>query len=266
MLWFQGLSEAPFPIQKCVESWRRENPGWKVILLDKKILGDYLTPDLPEEKYLQLDLTKRSNLVRLQLLQEYGGVCTDATTYCIRPLDGWLAECTTSGFFAFCDPGRNRVMANWFLAADKGNPVVTKMRSEYTSFFQENNFNSDGRFRQKMRKLLQRTLSRNVKTARLWLSWPVTKVLRVYPYFIFHFLFERLVSTDSQCREIWAITRKIDAKPLFRCRYPENISGFPDDMKQELDERRAPLHKLNRKSDFSQYGPSSALYYLLEGK
>ena len=263
MLWFQGLSEAPFPIQKCVESWRRENPGWEVILLDEKNLGDYLTPDLPEEKYLQLDLTKRSNLVRLQLLQEYGGVCTDATTYCIRPLDGWLAECTTSGFFAFCDPGRNRVMANWFLAADKGNPVVTKMRSEYTSFFQENNFNNDGRFRQKIRKLLQRTLSRNVKTARLWLSWPVTKVLRVYPYFIFHFLFERLVSTDSQCREIWAITRKIDAKPLFRCRYPENISGFPDDMKQELDERRAPLHKLNRKSDFSQYGPSSALYYLL---
>ena len=131
-------------------------------------------------------------------------------------------------------------------------------------FFLENNFNNDGRIKRKILNGLRRVLSRNEKTARFWLSLPVTKVLKVFPYFIFHFLFERLVSTDIECQEIWANTKKISARPLMKFMLAENISHFPDYMKDEIDELRAPLYKINWKSDFSQYGPSSALHYLLE--
>jgi mannosyltransferase OCH1-like enzyme len=37
ILWFQGISDAPFLVKKCIDSWVEKNPEWDVILLDKKI-------------------------------------------------------------------------------------------------------------------------------------------------------------------------------------------------------------------------------------
>jgi len=264
ILWFQGLSEAPFPVQQCVDSWKRENPTWEVVLLNNENLDDYVTLDLPEDKFSRLSLPKQSNLIRLQVLLKYGGVWADATTFCMKPLDDWLDECTTSGFFAFCNPGRDRVMANWFLAAEEGGPIILKMRDAYVSFFLENNFKKRGRVRRKIFKYLRQVLNRSEKSARFWLSPFVTKVLKVFPYFIFHYLFERLISSDIECQEIWNNTKKISAKPLFRFLRAESISHFSEDIKIEIDERHTPMYKLSWKVDYSSYDSSSALYYLLE--
>jgi hypothetical protein len=58
-------------------------------------------------------------------------------------------------------------------------------------------------------KLLIRALSFNPITARLWLSYPVRRGLRVYPYMWLPFLFDRLLRQDPRCRQIWRETREI---------------------------------------------------------
>ena len=135
ILWHQGLDKAPLVVQKCVESWIKENPCWDVVVLDAESLKKYVTPDLPPEKLATLDLTKQSNLIRLQLLSDYGGVWADATLLCLRPLDEWIDECTASGFFAFAFPdGSSRVLSTWFLASQRQCPIVVKWRQRYASF------------------------------------------------------------------------------------------------------------------------------------
>lgn len=264
ILWYQGLTEAPFPVQKCVDSWQRENPGWDIIVLTSENLNDYVTVEPHLEKLSKLSLTKQSNWIRSQLLLEHGGVWVDATTYCMKPLDDWLDECTASGFFAFEKPGPDRIMASWFMTAEKNSPIILKLRDAYVSFFLENDFKNEGVFRRLILKLLYRVLNINEKLPRLWLSPFVTKVLKVFPYFIFHYLFERLVSTDLECREIWNRTKKVDAKPLFRLQAAGKLTQLSESIKAEIDERRMPMYKLSWKTDYSNYDSSTALYYMLE--
>ena len=101
ILWYQGLAEAPFIVRKCIDSWVKENPGWDVVILDKDNLGEYMVLDLPDEKLTNLSLTTQSDMVRLQLLSEYGGVWVNSTTLCMKPLDDWIEDCLDSGFFVF---------------------------------------------------------------------------------------------------------------------------------------------------------------------
>lgn len=264
--WHQGISEAPFVVKKCIESWIKENPTWEVTLLDKDNLGEYIDLEFYEKKSGDLNLTKQSNLIRLQLLSEYGGVWADATTLCMRPLDGWIEDCTQSGFFAFHKPGRDRLLATWFLASEKKSPIVIKWAELYVSFFMENSFNIDGKFKKKLIKCLRKLLNRKEETTKFWFSLIVTKLLKVHPYHVFHYMFGVLVSSHPECRIIWSNTKKISAEiphgPLL-----DGLLGSVDsDMKKQIDEKHAPLFKLTWKYDPSEYAPSTLLYYLLEGR
>lgn len=234
--------------------------------MDKDNLGKYIVLDLPDEKLANLSLTTQSELVRLHLLSEYGGVWADATTFCMKPLDDWIDECTMSGFFAFYRPGQDRIMSSWFMACEKECPIALKMKERYVSFFMKNNFNIDGGFQQEIIEWLSEILNRSEKTTRYWFSPVVTKLLRVYPYFVFHYTFERLVSSDPECQVIWNSTKKISAHEPHKIEILGFFSPVNEIIKNEIDEKRTPIYKLTWKYDHSKYSPSSVLYYLLEGR
>lgn len=266
ILWYQGLSEAPFVVRKCIESWIRENPTWEIILLDKDNIDNYIVFDLPAEKLATLTLTKQSDLIRLQLLSKYGGVWVDSTTLCMKPLDDWINDCVTSGFFAFHKPGPDRLMSTWFIASTEKCHILLKWREHYSSFFMENDFNINTMSNKIIVMLLKPILSWNYKTTRYWFSPIVIKLLRVYPYFILHYIFERLVSSDSEFRTIWSNTKKISADGPHRIRRLGLLSPINEKIKNEIDNKYMPIYKLSYRYDHSKYTPSSILYYLLEGR
>jgi hypothetical protein len=263
--WHQGLAHAPFVVKKCIDSWIRENPGWEIVILDKDSLHQYIDLDLPTDKLSKLDLAKQANLIRLQLLHEYGGVWVDATLYCIRPLDDWIFESAGSGFFAFYKPGPDRIISNWFLASTKASPIIVEWKRRYVSFFKNNTFNNDGEYKQRLLTYLARKFNGSEKTTKYWCSIIVRKIFRVYPYFISHYIFERVVSTNSECRKIWADTKKISAVGPHRIHKFGIFSPMDEKIKDEIDNKIAPLYKLTWKYDLSKYSTSSVLYYLLEG-
>ena len=121
MLWLQGEDAAPPLVQASFESWRRHNPAWDVIVLDREVLSEHVSlPNFPDH----LRMSHIANIVRLQLLARYGGVWADATTLCLRPLDSWIDSVTPTGFFAFARPQPLRALATWFVAAEKQSPFV----------------------------------------------------------------------------------------------------------------------------------------------
>ena len=266
ILWLQGLSEAPFIVKKCVDSWVKENPEWEVVVLDSSNLNQYISLDLPNQSLKQLSLNHRSDLIRVQLLSKYGGVWADATAFCVKPLDDWIDDYTNSGFFAFYKPGRDRIVSSWFIASSKGCPIVTKLGEQLALFWSKNTFNINGKLQRKLRRPLEKTLGVSVITTRLWFSFWVIKLLKIYPYYIFHYMFERLVSSDRDCQAIWNHTPKISADGPHKIKRLGLFSPIDEEIKHDIDTKRIPVYKLTWKYDPSQYSSASVLYYLIQGR
>ena len=90
--WGQGLDQAPQLVQMCRHNWLRMCPGWKIRMLDHNTIGKYLNLDsfyvpLEIDSYYQ----KKADMIRLALLEKYGGVWMDSTIFCTQKLD-WVWE------------------------------------------------------------------------------------------------------------------------------------------------------------------------------
>ena len=264
ILWYQGLSQAPFMVKACIDSWIRENPNWDITILDTENLSEYITLDLPDSVFSHLVLSTQSELVRLQLLSQYGGVWADATTFCTKPLDSWINEYTTSDFFAFHKPGPDRVLSSWFLASTPENPLILKLNKRFTRFWKENDFTPPNQFQRIAITLLEQILERDERLARYWLSPIPRKLLKIYPYFAFHYMFEILVSNDLECKTIWQNTRKVSADGPHKLQEVGLLSSISEAIKAEIDHKLMPIYKLNWRDDCTPYPPNSVLSYLMQ--
>jgi hypothetical protein len=263
-LWYQGLEEAPLVVRKCYQSWQKYNPDWEVIFLDRDSLKDYLTPCLSEEKLDRLSRNHQSDLHRVQLLSEFGGVWVDATTLCRVPLDDWLFDYMKSGFFAFVHETRGYGwITSWFLAADRSNPIVVKMTQKFAAFFRDNDFYHSGSLQRQRVKFLEKFLNRQLKTTRFWSSWIVRKYFKVYPYFIFHYLFALLIGTDRECLQIYKKMKEFYVTGDILGQYGL-LNPLSAEIKERIDSKIDPIYKLTWKYDLEKYNDSSILYYLLE--
>ncbi|WP_318472700.1 capsular polysaccharide synthesis protein [Photobacterium leiognathi] len=132
MYWDTGLTHAPDVVKLSYQSWCQLNPDYKVVLLTNDNLTEYLGFDFNAVfSILSVDLgaAGRSDLLRLYLLNRFGGIWADATTFCIKPLSQWL-DISDSGFFCFREKhSHDRTLVSWFLAAKQGNPIVTSLLS-----------------------------------------------------------------------------------------------------------------------------------------
>ena len=80
-----------------------------------------------------------SDVARIALLHEFGGVWADATTVCNIALDEWLPDVLQEGFFAFevlPFPQEGRPISSWFLAAEVGNKLIGKWAHRVRLYWQ----------------------------------------------------------------------------------------------------------------------------------
>lgn len=120
--WFQGWDNAPEISKKCVESWKYYNPGWEVVLLDKDTYRNYTDFEsrLPGLNTNNISL---SDILRVSLLKENGGVWADSTLWCNKPLDDWIHEYDDSFLFTRADDIAN----NWFMMAKPDSYLFNSM-------------------------------------------------------------------------------------------------------------------------------------------
>jgi mannosyltransferase OCH1-like enzyme len=130
--WSHSEENAPFIVKQCIKSWRNHNPDWNIKVLNAESLNEYLLmPSLPEclpERY-------HANLIRTMLLNKYGGVWADATTYCHRPLSEWLPLLSFNGFFMFSNPSDDRDIENWFIASTPNHPLVSAWQNRLEKYY-----------------------------------------------------------------------------------------------------------------------------------
>jgi tetratricopeptide (TPR) repeat protein len=159
--WAQGFDQAPPVVQMCRRRLEAVSSR-PVESLDATTMGKHAT--LPTDlDRLELSLTHRADLLRLDLLSRYGGTWMDATCFAVEDPGPALDSLRSNGFFAFDRQGRT--IATWLVSSTPGHHVVSMMREALYAQL------------------------RNLG------SWPY--------YFLIQHTFEALVELDPQFRAEW---------------------------------------------------------------
>ncbi len=223
--------------------------------------------DVNKDVQNRMRLPHLSDLIRTKLLIKYGGVWADPTCFCMKPLEEWIPASMDAGVFMFHRPGRDRVIANWFIAAEPGNPLLVKLYQELCSFWNDHHFRYLGRVeKSKPEYWLNRIINRNLNWPRIWFSPLMTRVLRLYPYMVYHYKVYDLVKTDRECAEIF---RKMIKYPA---QYPLMLASFgllnqpSEEIRLWVDEKRSPIFKLNWKLESKAIPEGSLLQYLIDSE
>lgn len=135
-------------VQACQESMRRYIADWEIIQLTYENYKDYVTlPEYIELKYErgQIPPALFADLLRLEVLIQYGGTWMDATMFCTDPgllkKDSWLQEIMDCDLFMFQalrkgDP-RFYGISNWFITARRGSLPLMVLRDVLTEYWQD---------------------------------------------------------------------------------------------------------------------------------
>ena len=145
LLWLQGWNKAP-PLQiKVAKSWKKHNPYWNIVLLDFNNLKNYVNDiDYIYDRNKNITPQALSDIIRLSLLKNCGGIWADATLVCLKPVNSWLNEYTKEeDFFMYHDSGGGMDIqygpCSWFIVSGKENYIIEKWKSSCDIFWKNNN-------------------------------------------------------------------------------------------------------------------------------
>lgn len=147
-------------------------------VLDRAQLPSFLGADALQRVFaVSKAPAATSDIVRIELLKRWGGVWVDATAMCAQPLDTWLHERMSTGFFAFERPVPERMLASWFLAATPSSYIASTWHARVTEYWKDRS--------------------------------------RFDDYFWFHQLFAAQYEQDAEFRTLWDRTAKLSARHSF---------------------------------------------------
>jgi hypothetical protein len=132
---------SPF-VSRCLQAFREKNPGYLVVLMNRKNAKRYTTVDLTAYPRMNDSVKRLSDAVRLHVLAAYGGFWLDASIIVQRPLDLFVDKMTKAKaeFFGYTiyspihAPGEYSnaaIVESWFLVSRKGSPFMQAWRDEF---------------------------------------------------------------------------------------------------------------------------------------
>lgn len=141
LLWFQGWDNAKWLNKQVAESWKINNPGWQVHLIDFDNLKNYVNDiDYIYDNYKNISLQAKSDIIRLSLLKNYGGVWADATLLCMQPLDHWVHDAVEpAGLWMYHGHGAGMSKeigpASWFIVSKQNSYMINKWKKECDNYW-----------------------------------------------------------------------------------------------------------------------------------
>lgn len=272
ILWLQGIEQAPEIVLKCYESWVYHNSDWTVRVLSEDDIEE-LVPEVKDIIGKNSDVIIRphiADLVRVNLLKKFGGVWADATLFCLRPLDDWLIPALDeNGFYMFKNPHNDKVSDNWFIAAPKGSRNMQYLAETINSYWENAKFYST-KFKF-LNKVITKLVVLSLSKRNPWLSQFVVhpffhRTLKVYPYFWFHFSFNRMYYTDPGFRMFWDNNRALPASPCLNANHTGLKAKIDENkqMKKLIDEKATPVLKLHKNIVLRKAADTSVIHYILK--
>ena len=212
--WLQGLNNAPELVHICLNSLHSNLADHDIVVLTEDNIGDYVTfPDFILRKYKKgiIPNAHYTDLLRLELLNLYGGTWIDATIFCTGFNSQQIKDirkCLDADLFFFQhlekDDDKFYGISNWFITASSNQKMLLILRDMLFQY---------------------------------WKDYDC-----VVAYYIFHFFF--LMIAEQMPEEI----KKIPRMNNKYCFYLEHrlLDKFDEDWMKELVNRSC-FHKLSRR-------------------
>lgn len=125
-IWFQGEENAPELVKVCMSRLRETYPDRYVVLDNNNIREWVNLPDFIWKKWEEGKITHAhfSDICRVALLYQNGGMWFDATDYLTSPVPEWIEE---ADLFMFLEGGTitpGTFIQSCFMKAKRGNPLM----------------------------------------------------------------------------------------------------------------------------------------------
>lgn len=143
--WFQGIENAPEIVKKCYESLKENIIDREIILITSKNYKNYVTFPKEIQEKINKGIIKGahlSDLLRLELLVNYGGTWIDATVFCsgrnipkyMLDSDLFLFQCLKPG-----KDGQSSIISNWFITSKSNHKLIFTVRELLYDYWKNNN-------------------------------------------------------------------------------------------------------------------------------
>lgn len=108
----------PLNIRACLDTWRKHNPGYRIIVVSDKTMHLYCSPGVDSKQY-----------VRLDILARHGGFWLDASVACTQSFDSYQRKVAAAraDLFAYCPTD---LIELWFLACPENSKFMRAWRDE----------------------------------------------------------------------------------------------------------------------------------------
>lgn len=129
--WDGELSEL---ITLCIDSWKRHNPNYEIIILNKENIYQYL-PEFDNNLKHVDDIRHYSDIVRIHILEKYGGIWSDASILCYDSYD-WILDVQQEnkvefvGYWINNELEHSPVIENWFFAVVPNSIIMNDWKNE----------------------------------------------------------------------------------------------------------------------------------------
>lgn len=148
--WLQGYDSAPKLVKACFNSLKRNMPNHKIVFLSEKNIDDYIKfPDYIKNKYVKGNISRAhySDLLRISLLCEYGGIWIDSTVLCTS--NTFATYISSLPLFVFKQVDLNQkglqpiVASNWLIATEKNNEICLLTKKLLFEYWKKYNYAID---------------------------------------------------------------------------------------------------------------------------
>ena len=147
IIWaFWDSKEMPELVKICINNWKELHPDFEINILNNETIHTFL-PNFPKLK--DFNPVFKSDLLRLSLLKEYGGIYLDASVFLNQRLDQYISFYIENNLdlLVFSSEGHPNdkkypITENWFIISEKNNLFIEKRLFYVTEVFLSNDFES----------------------------------------------------------------------------------------------------------------------------
>lgn len=222
--WNSPVPAAPPIVRTCLAQLHRMHPD--AIVLDPATVGEWI--DVPPFVSKLLDsgrVAHFADYVRVALLERYGGIWVDATCYLPGPLTESIQPLLSAG--VLYPRWSARQISNWFIATSgPRHPIIALQRAALEAWWRERDDLPD--------------------------------------YFLYHRIFESLLSLVPEARRIWRRVPQLSSLSAHLLQVAMYRPYDPDECALILD--ASPIQKLSYKYDAESVPPGSVLARLVAGE
>lgn len=140
LFWWQGMDTAPTLVKACNQTVRKHFADWNIVVIDKNNFEQYVhLPDYILEKHQRgiITHTHFSDILRLALLIEHGGLWLDATVFCTGGIEPFMEQCN---LFLYRNGWMNQETlntANWLIYATAHQPLLEMTQRLLYCYYQK---------------------------------------------------------------------------------------------------------------------------------